>query len=117
MGCGCRRSKTTGTTQISAKLTAEQREKIREATERRTIRAIEMMKKNKVQSTNKLQTSTKISDKEILRRKLCQQCPYKIIRADGKQTIEMCGKANRAIFIIVKDLSFSCPVGRFLAGN
>jgi len=97
MGCGCRKKRKPAplTTSRKASLLA---------------RKSELMQKSKVANQSKKLRERVIS----ARANLCNSCPHSAQDSrDKKYNIKMCHKINRPIDTVSKDLSLSCPVGKF----
>ena len=103
MGCGCRKSSGVKPRQLSA----SQLEKIRLASAKRAAE-VRLQQKKQIKQNQ-------IAPEEMTRRQQCSSCPNRFIRHENNVDMEMCGKSNRAIFMIVKDLGFACPIQRFSA--
>lgn len=111
MGCGCRKRAKTEIIKKTIPISQAEKEKMLIEMQRKSAAKDRKLK----ESIKNLKQKNKVSVIEIDRRMKCRQCQFRFLRTEGSQTIEMCGKSNRAIFIIVKDVSFSCPDGKFSA--
>ncbi len=98
MGCGC--GKSSKNSKFAGKV--DKNKQLYLLAKANSLSKEQMKKLKKVEKASKTRLS------------ICSSCPYSVQNErDKKYNIKICHKVNRPLSVIINDLSFVCPLGKF----